>query len=55
VLGLSHCHLGDDKDGGLTSAAALASLLVAAPRLHTLEAGGNGMGGKVLLVGLPLC
>ena len=50
VLGVSHClRLGEEKDGGLASAAALASLLVAAPRLHTLQAGGNGVGGD----GLP--
>ena len=58
VLGLSYCHLGEEQDGGHSSAAALASLLVAAPRLHTLEAGGNGLGGKVLRVvleALPRC
>ena len=51
VLGLSHCHLGEEEDGGLASTAALAALLVAAPRLHTLEAGSNGLGAhlRVLL------
>jgi len=59
VLGVSHClRLGEEKDGGLASAAALASLLVAAPRLHTLQAGGNGVGGRllrVLLEAVPRC
>ena len=57
LLGLSHTGLGEQPDEAAATVKALASLAVRAPRLHTLELGGNGLGAHAhpLLEALPHC
>ena len=57
VLGLSHTGIGEQPDEAAATIKALASLAVRAPRLHTLELGGNSLGAHAhpLLEALPHC